>query len=249
MERLQKVIAQSGLASRRKAEEWIAAGRVKVNGRVVTTPGVKVDPASDTVEVDGVPLAVETPVYLMLHKPAGYVTTARDPQGRPTVLDLVREVSQRVYPVGRLDYNTRGLLLLTNDGPLAYRLTHPSFGVVKVYRARLRGAVTDEAIRRLRQGVLLDDGITAPARVRLLSREHPYSWIEIGIHEGRNRQVRRMAQAVGFPVVELIRVRFGPLALGDLPEGKFRRLQENEVAALKKMVSIETGRSGRTVGE
>lgn len=241
MERLQKVIARAGLASRRKAEEWIENGRVRVNGQVVTTLGVKVDPAHDVVEVDGVPLSLETPVYLMLHKPAGYVTTVRDPRGRPTVIDLVRGIRERVFPVGRLDYSTRGLLLLTNDGPLAHRLTHPSYGVVKVYRARLRGAVTDEAIQRLRQGVLLEDGVTAPARVRLLSREGNSSCIEIGIHEGRNRQVRRMAEAVGFPVAELIRVRFGPLVLGDLPEGKFRRLQENEVAALKKLVSIETG--------
>lgn len=246
MERLQKVIAQAGLASRRKAEDWIRSGRVKVNGQVVTALGVKVNPARDTIEVDGTPLRPEKLVYIMLHKPEGYVTTLRDPQGRPTVIDLLHGIPQRLFPVGRLDYNTRGLLLLTNDGALAHRLAHPSYEVVKVYQARLRGSITDEAIRRLREGVRLVDGMTAPAAVRLLSRKGGTSRIEIGIREGRNRQVRRMLAAVGFPVVELVRVRFGPLELGDLPEGKFRRLQENEVTTLKRMVSIETGaRAGR----
>lgn len=243
MERLQKVIAQAGLASRRQAEELITRGRVKVNGKVVTTLGVKVDPTSDVIEVDGELLRRESPVYIMLHKPEGFVTTLRDPQGRPTVIDLIRDVPERLFPVGRLDYKTRGLLLLTNDGHLAHRLTHPSFGVVKTYHAQVKGAINADAIRQLRTGVLLEDGMTSPAKVRLLSREAGTSWIEIGIHEGRNRQVRRMAEAIGFPVVELIRVRFGPLDLGDLEEGSYRRLQEKEVTALKREVSIETGSS------
>lgn len=242
MERLQKVIAQAGIASRRQAEQLITSGRVKVNGELVTTLGVKVDPARDSVEVDGEPIRFDSPVYVMLHKPPGVVTTVSDPQGRMTVMDLVAPVSARIFPVGRLDYNTRGLLLLTNDGRLAHRLTHPSYGVMKVYLARLKGAVTSAAIRRLEAGVLLEDGMTAPAEVSLVRKDAGTSWVRIGIREGRNRQVRRMADAVGFPVLELIRVRFGPLELGDLPEGSFRPLQEDEVRALKRAVSIETGR-------
>lgn len=242
MERLQKVIARAGVASRREAERLITAGRVRVNGEVVTTLGVRVDPAQDRVEVDGRPIVPETFVYLMLHKPRGVVTTVRDPQGRKTVLDLITGVPQRVFPVGRLDWDSEGLLLLTNDGELAHRLMHPSYGVVKVYRAELVGAVTEEAVRRLREGVLLEDGMTAPAKVRVIARSARSSWIEIGIHEGRNRQVRRMAQAVGFPVKRLIRVAYGPLKLGKLPPGKFRRLQESEVEALKKAVTRDAGR-------
>lgn len=241
MERLQKAIAKAGVASRREAEQMIAQGRVRVNGRLVTVLGAKVDPASDRIEVDGRPIQKESHVYVMLHKPEGFVTTVKDPQGRPTVLDLVTSIPQRIFPVGRLDRDTRGLLLLTNDGHLAHRLTHPSYEVVKVYHARLKGAITQEAIHRLRSGVPLDDRLTAPARVRVLSRAKESTWIEIGIHEGRNRQVRRMAQAVGFPVLELVRVRFGPLRLGSLACGSFRFLQEVEIQALKDTVLRRTG--------
>ena len=236
------MIARTGVASRRHAEKLILQGRVRVNGQVVTVLGVRVDPAHDRIEVDGRPITSERLVYLMLHKPKGVVTTARDPQGRKTVLDLVCGVSERVYPVGRLDADSEGLLLLTNDGELAHRLMHPSYGVVKVYRVKLHGAVTEEAVRRLREGVLLEDGMTAPAKVRVTAREKDATWLEIGIHEGRNRQVRRMAQAVGFPVQRLIRVRYGPLALGDLLPGDFRWLKESEIAALKRAVTREAGR-------
>lgn len=235
-------MAHAGVASRRHAERLIAAGRVRVNGEVVTAPGVRVDPATDVIEVDGRRIAAQDCVYLMLHKPRGVVTTARDPQGRTTVLDLIPDVKARIFPVGRLDYDSEGLLLLTNDGALAHRLMHPSYGVVKVYRARLRGAVTDEAVRRLREGVLLEDGMTAPAAVRVLERAKDSAWIEIGIHEGRNRQVRRMAEAVGFPVMRLVRTGYGPIRLGDLPPGRCRPLKESEVAALKRAVQMEAGR-------
>lgn len=241
MERLQKVIARAGIASRRRAEELIASGRVRVNGQVVTELGVRVDPATDRVEVDGRPVVFPRLVYLMLHKPRGVVTTLRDPQGRATVLDLVPGVPERLFPVGRLDYDSEGLLVLTNDGELAHRLMHPSFEVVKVYRVCVAGKVTGAALKRLREGVMLDDGMTAPARVQVLSRREDGTWLEIGIHEGRNRQVRRMAKAVGLSVRRLIRIAYGPLRLGNLPPGKFRFLKESAVAALKQSVQLDAG--------
>ncbi len=238
MVRLQKVIAEAGLCSRRKAEALILEGRVRVNGEVVDRLGVRVDPQRDRIEVDGKPLAIEPKAYIALHKPKGVITSVRDPRGRRTVVDLLPEMGLRLYPVGRLDYDTSGLLLLTNDGELAFRLTHPSFGVEKVYIAELKGCITDEAVRRLERGVPLEDGLTSPARVKVLRRSPGASRIEIAIHEGRNRQVRRMAEAVGFPVVELIRVRFGPVTLDGLKSGEHRRLSPGEVAALRACVNL-----------
>lgn len=243
MERLQKVIARAGLCSRRKAEELIALGRVRVNGQVVSSPGAKVDPASDRVEVDGRPLRAEPFVYYLLNKPMGAVTTASDPQGRPTVVELLSEVPYRIFPVGRLDWDTAGLLLMTNDGDLAYRLTHPKFEVEKVYVADVAGAVGPGALARLRQGVELDDGRTAPARARVLARGEGFTRIELVIHEGRNRQVRRMAEAVGHPVRRLVRVGLGPLELGDLAPGAYRPLRPDEVAALRRITG--KGATGR----
>jgi 23S rRNA pseudouridine2605 synthase len=229
--RLAKYLAHAGVASRRAAERLIADGRVTVGGDVVRDPARDVGDASG-VAVDGEPIRGEEPrVVYALHKPAGVVSTARDTHGRPTVTDLVPG-ERRLYPVGRLDADTTGLILLTNDGELAHRLTHPRFEVDKTYRARLGGGpVSERALRALRAGVQLDDGPTAPARVRRLDAHT----LDITIHEGRKRQVRRMCEAVGHPVRQLARVRFGPLELGDLSPGKARRLTAAELRELAKV--------------
>ncbi|HEX3434831.1 MAG TPA: pseudouridine synthase [Solirubrobacteraceae bacterium] len=230
--RLAKYLAHAGVASRRAAEKLIAAGSVSVDGEVV------LDPARDVtdehrVRVEGRELSgAERRVTYALHKPAGIVSTARDTHGRRTVLDLVAEPQARLYPVGRLDADSSGLILLTNDGELANRLTHPSFEVHKTYRVTLGGApIGDAALRRLRDGVRLEDGLTAPARARRLG-EHE---LELTIHEGRNRQIRRMCAAVGHPVLALVRVRFGPLELDDLREGEHRLLSEHELGLLRAL--------------
>jgi len=228
--RLAKFLAHAGVASRRAAEQLVFAGRVSVDGEVVRDPARDVGDAS-RVEVDGRRAALERrQVVYALHKPAGYVSTVRDPQGRPTVVSLVPS-RERLYPVGRLDADTSGLILLTNDGDLAHRLTHPSFGVPRVYRAEVaRAPVRDPALRALRSGVQLEDGRTAPARVRRLGPNR----LELTIHEGRKRQVRRMCDAVGHPVVRLTRVAFGPLGLGDLAPGAHRRLTAAEIERLRR---------------
>ncbi|MGN6189401.1 MAG: pseudouridine synthase [Conexibacter sp.] len=226
--RLAKFLAHAGVASRRGAEQLIAEGRVTVDGHAVTDPARDVD-AHNAVTFDGEPVkGAEPRVVYALHKPAGVVSTASDTHGRKTVVDLVPR-ERRLYPVGRLDAESTGLILLTNDGELANRLTHPRYEVPKTYRATLAGpAITDRAIRALREGVELEDGRTAPARVRRLT---PHQ-LELTIHEGRNRQVRRMCEAVGRPVKQLVRTRFGPLELGDLRPGKARRLTGPELDAL-----------------
>jgi 23S rRNA pseudouridine2605 synthase len=230
--RLVKYLAHAGVASRRVAETMIAAGRVSLEGELVT------DPARDVGEdaqvcVDGRPLSgPERRATYALHKPVGVLSTAKDTHGRATVLDLLPDEGLRLYPVGRLDADSSGLILLSNDGELANRLTHPSFEVPKTYRARLGGrAVGEDAVARLRKGVVLDDGPTAPAQVRRIG-EHE---LELTIHEGRNRQVRRMVAAVGYQVLELRRVRFGPLRLGGLKQGEHRRLSEQELRALRAL--------------
>ena len=228
--RLAKFLAHSGVASRRAAEEIIRAGRVTVAGATVTDPARDVD-AGSGVKLDGEPVGAraEELVVYAVNKPAGVVSTASDPQRRPTVVSLVR-TPQRLYPVGRLDADTSGLILLTNDGDLAHRLTHPSFEVDKTYRAVVRGApVHESTLRALRNGIQLEDGMTAPARV---TRVEPDT-LEITIHEGRKRQIKRMCQHVGHRVLELQRVRFGPLQLGDLQPGQHRRLSANEISLLR----------------
>jgi 23S rRNA pseudouridine2605 synthase len=230
--RLQKLLAQAGLGSRRTAEELIAAGRVRVNGKVAVL-GARVDPEDDLVEIDGVPVPVNPGfVYYLLNKPAGVVTTAADTHGRPTVVDLV-PAQPRVFPVGRLDQATEGLLLLTNDGGLAHRLTHPSFGVDKEYLAEVEGEPSRSAIRRLREGVDLEDGRTTPARVALVAP----TLIRLTIHEGRNRQVRRMCEAVGHPVRRLVRTRIGPITDHRLRPGEWRALDLDEVRSLEAAVA------------
>jgi 23S rRNA pseudouridine2605 synthase len=229
--RLAKHLAHAGVASRRAAEELVFAGRIAVDGEVVTDPARDVTGA-EAITVDGRPVgapARERAVYLV-NKPPGVVSTAKDPQGRPTVVSLV-PVARRLYPVGRLDADSTGLILLTDDGELAHRLTHPSFEVPRVYRATVhRGPVREPALRRLREGVELEDGRTAPAQVRRIAHDV----IEIVMHEGKKRQVRRMCEAVGHPVKALERIAFGPLRLGPLEPGKARRLKAAEVEALRK---------------
>ena len=231
-ERLQKVLARAGIGSRRVCEDLIAEGRVTVDGEVAVL-GRRVDVETALIELDGAPIGVRPDlVHYLLNKPAGVVTTADDPQGRPTVVGLV-PAEPRVFPVGRLDVDTEGLLLLTNDGELAHRLTHPSFGVEKEYVAELEGSPSRAALRRLREGVELDDGTTAPARAALLEP----SVVRLTIHEGRNRQVRRMCDAVGHPVVRLIRTRIGPLADRSLAPGAWRELTGDEVRSLQRAVA------------
>ncbi|MDQ3986595.1 MAG: rRNA pseudouridine synthase [Actinomycetota bacterium] len=236
-ERLQKVLARAGLGSRRSVEELISQGRVKVNGEVATL-GRRVDVSNDKVEVDGsaVPVRVDL-VYYLLNKPPGVVTTAHDPQGRPTVLDFV-ESGRRIYPVGRLDVASEGALLLTNDGELAHRLTHPSFEVEKTYLVDVAGSVGARALKALATGVELDDGRTAPARVSVVEKSAGGTLVEVAIAEGRNRQVRRMFDAVDHRVRALVRTEIGPLKLGHLKPGSVRKLSPHEVGALYRLVQM-----------
>ena len=238
MMRLQKYLASCGVASRRGAEELIRRGRVTVNGAVVTEMGTQVDEEHDCVTFDGAVVKPEKKmVYVLLNKPVGYVTTVSDDKGRNTVMELVQDIPVRIYPVGRLDYDSEGLLLLTNDGELAQRLTHPSCEVDKVYLARVTGNPSNEALDKLRRGVYMegDERRTYPAQVRVVRDESLFSDILVTIHEGRNRQVRRMFDSVGHKVLLLRRVRFGPLDLGDLRRGEWRELSAEEIAKLKAL--------------
>lgn len=242
MERLQKVIAYAGVASRRKAEQLITEGKVKVNGKVVRELGTKVS-NSDTIEVEGVKLEKEDKVYFLLYKPKGYISAVTDDKGRKTVVDIFKKrVPERIFPVGRLDYETTGLLLLTNDGEFSYQLTHPKFKIDKTYIARVKGVPTIEGLKKLQRGIKLEDGKTAPAKVSMTSFDEKAgkAICEITIHEGRNRQVRRMFEAIGTPVVKLKRERFAFLDLGNLKPGEYRELTKHEVKQLR--VLAETGR-------
>jgi 23S rRNA pseudouridine2605 synthase len=233
LERLQKIISAAGVTSRRAAEELITEGRVRVNGKVVTELGTKADASRDHIKVDGKLINPrQQPTYIMLNKPAGFVTTMSDPEGRPTVQDLLKGVKTRVYPVGRLDFNTEGLLLLTNDGDFAHLITHPKHEFPKTYLAKVKGVLDDRQIELLEKGMFLQDGKTAPAKVKKVRKEEANSWVEITIHEGRKRQVRRMFDHVGRSVIKLKRVRTGGLSLGDLAEGSFRHLTSAEVKGL-----------------
>jgi 23S rRNA pseudouridine2605 synthase len=232
-ERLQKVLASAGVASRRDCEELIAAGRVSVNGKVVVVPGTRVDPAEDEIVVDGQPIGVISPrTYVMLHKPTGVVSTTDDPQGRSTVVDLV-SVDARLFPVGRLDYDSEGLLLLTDDGELTQQLTHPSHQIEKEYRVLLDQAPSPDALRQWREGVELDGVPTAPAWVDVAERAPDGVWVRVVLQEGRKRQIREVAKLLGYEVLRLIRVREGPLSLGDLPVGEWRALTDAEVEQLR----------------
>jgi 23S rRNA pseudouridine2605 synthase len=235
LERLHKVLAGRGVASRRAAERLIEQGRVRVNGTVITRQGTKVDPRHDVIAVDGRRLAAAPAqrTYLMVHKPRGFVTTLSDPEGRPTVLDLLRGVGRRVFPVGRLDFDSEGLLLVTDDGSLARELMHPGNGVPRTYRVQARGEPGPDVLARLTRGVRLDGRKTQPAKVQVVPGGR---WIEITLTEGRNRQVRRMFEAVGHPVKRLRRVSYGGVHLGRLPKGTLRALTPPEVALLRGWV-------------
>ena len=234
-DRLQKVMAAAGIASRRASELLISAGRVTINGAVATL-GDRVDVATDIVEVDGERIIVDTTMrYLILNKPQGFVSTTSDPEGRPTVMDLVN-LDERLYPVGRLDQDTEGLLFLTNDGELANRLLHPSFGVERTYLALVPGPVRREVMRNLTAGVELDDGPARPKRVRVVEEHRGKALLEVVMTEGRKREVRRMLAAVGLPVERLARVAFGGVELGDLRQGKWRFLDRPEIARLHAAV-------------
>jgi pseudouridine synthase len=237
-QRLQKVLAQAGIASRRAAEKLIADGRVTLNGETVRMMGTKADPEQDDIRVDGRRLRPpQRTRYILLNKPAGYVTTRSDPQRRPTVIDLVRDVRQYIYPVGRLDYDSEGLLLLTNDGDLAAQLTHPRHGVERTYEVRVAGTPDAETLERLRKGIVLDGRRTLPADVALLSsRRDREGALRLTIREGRNRQVRRMCEAIGHPVRALRRVRIGPLDDSRLKAGQWRELTPDEVNALRAVL-------------
>lgn len=239
MVRLQKLLSMAGVASRRAAETLILEGRVEVNGTVVRTLGTKADPEQDEIRVDGRRVKFDVrPRYILLNKPKGYVTTRSDPEGRRTVMDLLRGVHEYVYPVGRLDYDSEGLLLLTSDGDLAARLTHPRHGVERVYEAIVAGVPDESAIDQLRRGVFLDGERTQPADVRVGNSVgrggRETTRLVVTLREGRNRQVRRMCASIGHPIRRLTRVRMGPIGLGDLPEGRWRDLTAREIATLKR---------------
>ncbi|WP_089934004.1 pseudouridine synthase [Candidatus Entotheonella palauensis] len=238
--RLHKVIAQAGVASRRKAEELIAAGRVRVNGHTVTALGTMVDPQADAIVVNGQPLRTQvTRHYLLLHKPKGYVSTCEDDQGRPTVLDLIKRPPSRLFPVGRLDVNSEGVLLLTNDGVLANRLLHPRYQVPRVYVVKVQGAVSNQALTQLRQGMVLDDGKTLPVGVEMMRRVETNCTLRMTLYEGRYRQIHRMLEHCGpYRVKWLQRVAMGPLTLGDLPKGRSRRLEAFEVKRLQQACRV-----------
>ncbi len=237
--RLQRFLAHAGIASRRASEELILAGTVRVNGKVVRVLGTTVEP-SDVVEYGGNRIVLSTEKrYLVMHKPFGVMTTLSDPEGRKTIADVLRSggVTERLVPVGRLDYDTAGLLLLTDDGDLAHVLTHPRYGVEKTYRATIKGRLAPDALARIANGLRLDDGRTAPAKLRVVSTNRMVSQVDISLHEGRNRQVRRMFEAVGSPVEALVRLKFGPLALGDLPPGALREPTERELKELRQVLT------------
>ncbi len=238
--RLQKVIAQAGVASRRKAEVLISQGQVQVNGHTVTTLGTTVDPTTDVVTVKGRRLpAPPTLHYILLHKPRGYVTTCEDEAGRPTVLHLLKRQPVRLFPVGRLDVNSEGLLLLTNDGVLANRLLHPRYRVPRTYLVKIQGVMTEQELARLRRGVMLEEGKTLPVRAHIARRSDKTCWLRLTLYEGRHRQIHRMLQRCGgYTVKRLQRIAMGPLSLGGLPPGRSRPLEAFEVARLRQACQL-----------
>lgn len=242
MERIQKVMARAGVASRRHCEAMIAAGMVKVNGRVVTEPGTKVDPDKDKIQVGGEGLHLSShKYYLLMYKPRGYITTMSDEKGRKQVTDLLKGINARVYPVGRLDYDSEGLLLLTNDGELTYALTHPSHLVPKTYLVRVAGIPTKDKLEQMAGGLNLEDGITAPAKVRLVGQHDGNAQVEVTIREGRNRQIRRMFEYIGYRVLRLRRSRIGTLSLETMRPGEYRHLTDLEVSQLKELAGLRPG--------
>lgn len=237
--RLAKYLAEAGIASRRKAEELIGQGRVRVNGLLIQEKGYIINPGLDKVEFNGSIITREEKIYILLHKPAGYISSVYDPQGRRTVIDLLGDISLRVYPVGRLDFDTEGLLLLSNDGEFTNLMIHPRYEITKTYQALVAGEPGEESLRRLQEGIQLEDGITAPARVNILKTFKDKTLLEIKIHEGRKRQVKRMCQAIGHPVISLKRTALGCLNLQGVASGKYRFLIPEEVNKLKELACSE----------
>lgn len=237
-ERLQKIIARSGLTSRRAAEEFITAGRVRVNGRIVNELGAKADPRKDKIEVDGTRLVAEPPVYLVLHKPKNVVSTLSDPEGRPTVAEYVRNAGARVFPIGRLDFATSGVLLMTNDGDFSNAMLHPKGGVPKTYVVKVHGVMDDDDAQLWRKGVELEDGKTLPAEVRILRHEGDKTWMEVTLREGRNQQIRRMGEATRFPVMRLARLSFAGVTSENLLPGKWRLLTIDELQEIRKQFGV-----------
>jgi 23S rRNA pseudouridine2605 synthase len=239
-ERLNKIIAMAGIASRRRADELISSGLVTVNGRVESSLGSKAVWGVDSIAVNGQPVP-DPPkkVYVMLNKPFGYVSTLRDPEARPIIRDLIRDVEERLYPVGRLDFDSQGLLILTNDGELAYRLMHPRYHVARTYKVTIEGHISDRSVERLTKGVHLEDGPANRARIKVAERRQERSVVRITIFEGRSREVRRIFEAVGHNAIKLIRIGYGSLHLGDLRVGKYRRLTDSEVKALRSSVGLD----------
>lgn len=239
--RLAKYLAQAGIASRRQAEQLISTGKITVNGQLVSNLATIVEPGVDQVAYMGRPVSNNSQlIYLLLYKPAGFICSVYDPQGRPTVLDLLKDIEARIYPVGRLDLDTSGLLLLSNDGAFTNLMIHPRYKIVKKYEAWVKGQVREQELIPLRSGIQLEDGLTAPAEVRLLQQDEKNSLVEIAIHEGRKRQVKRMCIATGHPVLSLKRTGLAFLSLRDLKEGQYRHLSLQEIEALKQCAGNES---------
>jgi len=237
-DRLQKILARAGVASRRAAEELISSGRVRVNGRVVSELGAKADARNDKIEVDGKRIVSEQPVYVVLHKPRGVVSTMSDPEGRPTVRELIADVGARVYPIGRLDFATSGVLLVTNEGAFADGLMHPRRAVPKTYVLKVKGTMEERDVERWRRGVKLEDGMTLPAEASLIRHEEDKTWLELTIREGRNQQIRRMGDATGFRVMRLARTAFAGITSEGLRPGQWRHLTRDELVALKQQFGV-----------
>jgi len=238
LERIQKILAKAGIASRREAERMIVEGRITVNGKFVDALGFKADPSKDHIKVDGKRMnPFEPKITLLLNKPRGFLSTVKDPEGRPTVMDLIKKVKWRVYPVGRLDFDAEGLLLLTNDGDLAYTLSHPKFSIPRTYWVKVAGVLEEKKIARLERGVMLEDGRARAVSFSIVRQGEKNSWVRVVVTEGRNHLVKRMLSAIGYSVLKLKRTKFGPIQLGDLPFGQFRYLTPHEIMSLKAQSS------------
>ena len=239
-ERLNKIIAMAGISSRRRADELISQGLVTVNGHKQTELGAKAVWGIDAIEVDGHPMpGPPKRAYVMLNKPFGYVSTLRDPEGRPIIRDLIKDIKERIYPIGRLDFDSQGLLILTNDGELSYSLMHPKFRIPRTYKVIVDGSLSDASVQQLKRGILLDDGLTSPAQVKIIDRQQGKSVVRITIFEGRSREVRRMFGTVGHKTLKLIRTGYGTLTLGSLRVGKYRHLKSVEVKTLRSSVGLK----------
>jgi 23S rRNA pseudouridine2605 synthase len=239
-ERLNKIIAMAGIASRRRADELISSGLVSVNGQVEKRVGSKAVWGVDSIEVDNQPIPnPPKKIYLLVNKPFGYVSTLSDPKGRPIIRDLVKNVKERIYPIGRLDFDSSGLLILTNDGELAFRLMHPKFHIPRTYKVIIEGLISDTSVKRLKKGIILDDRLTHPARVGIIETQQDRSVVRITIFEGRSREIRRMCEAVGHKTLKLTRIGYGNITLGGLKVGKYRHLKSVEVKALRKSVGLD----------